>query len=750
MTEPDAAAVDSTPPPLPPGVSEACLGSVVLRSALGVGLALILTYGLRLMVQSPTSGGAGSSLVAAIIALGLLTLSVPWSYWIARPGRLFWFTAIGLALSSAGVLVGAWRAGLYSLWTWPLWAFFMAAHAATLQLGQPTRRPQIRWASTAGALLLLAAAGLLMWFSPAAQVQQAHWLYRGTAVAILSFTVLRALLETWLEPLALDALRQRLAALLGWTLIGLITLSSLILDLLSQHSQVQENPGWRLGLIVLTCLLALAMVGLSRSRQRPRLVVLFCVVVAAQALRLLGVLGLNFLFLTALLGLLLPARRWLLALVVQAGLLALAAGNPAIPFELLFIHGLASSALVGLVLWLNHRVERFIQAHERGNDGFFDTFAGSGLGSPAIWQGYRIGAGVAVLVLVLGGIGLSLLYRQEQAHAQRENSQALHTGTNALLRLLEDAERITSSIAASHPEGFRNQESFVEQANQLLLFTEHGVALQWSPKGVVRFVHPLGGHEKAIGLDLLNDPAQRDETLEIVQTHRPRWSGPFNLRQGGLGMVYRLPVYTAAGEFSGFVSAVVRLPEVLQSLFQTTTYHLYRIALGPDPASLRVVFQSPGWTPQQEQLATPLRFPHLRAGSSRTLHGHAVEPQSTSADEADLWIDLAVASPLGTPEQRLPLRLQMLAGLAFLLGLLASALVRARRLSLNAQHDRQDMALLQGILAHSMASMALFERSGRLVWANPRASEIYHLSPEELLQLDCYSSALFRQQGWDE
>ena len=52
-------------------------------------------------------------------------------------------------------------------------------------------------------------------------------------------------------------------------------------------------------------------------------------------------------------------------------------------------------------------------------------------------------------------------------------------------------------------------------------------SLQLAPGGIVSQIYPLKGNERAIGHDLLNDPARRSEARMAVESGRLTLAGPF-------------------------------------------------------------------------------------------------------------------------------------------------------------------------------------------------------------------------------
>ena len=80
------------------------------------------------------------------------------------------------------------------------------------------------------------------------------------------------------------------------------------------------------------------------------------------------------------------------------------------------------------------------------------------------------------------------------------------------------------------------------------------MSLQLAPGGVITYIHPLAGNEGAQGHDLLRDERARPIVLEMLETREFRLAGPMTLRQGGIGLIGRMPVYTAtaAGAAAAF------------------------------------------------------------------------------------------------------------------------------------------------------------------------------------------------------
>ena len=89
-------------------------------------------------------------------------------------------------------------------------------------------------------------------------------------------------------------------------------------------------------------------------------------------------------------------------------------------------------------------------------------------------------------------------------------------------------------------------------------------AYRWPPKGVVKYVYPVKGNEEAFG-NLFTDPGRKEEAEYAKDTGNMTIAGPFELYQGGMGVVVRRPIFLTQNNqksFWGFAIAVMDVPEI--------------------------------------------------------------------------------------------------------------------------------------------------------------------------------------------
>ena len=88
----------------------------------------------------------------------------------------------------------------------------------------------------------------------------------------------------------------------------------------------------------------------------------------------------------------------------------------------------------------------------------------------------------------------------------------------------------------------------------------YGVA----PGGIQTYVYPLKGNENVPGHDILNDerPDVQESNRRAMESRRSDIRGPYELRQGGLGLVITRALFVNT-TFWGFCSMVVDMPPIL-------------------------------------------------------------------------------------------------------------------------------------------------------------------------------------------
>lgn len=152
---------------------------------------------------------------------------------------------------------------------------------------------------------------------------------------------------------------------------------------------------------------------------------------------------------------------------------------------------------------------------------------------------------------------------------------------------LNDGITITNSLQAI----LVSQNGLIKNFPQIAadLMNNSIQSIQLAPDGIVTDIYPEAGNE-AGKIDLIHDEARgeisrygRDHDLTIMQ-------GPFPLKQGGVGIAIRNPVFLKKenGEsyFWGFTIAIIRVPEIFNNSVQALTSFGYDYRLSKTPSPL--------------------------------------------------------------------------------------------------------------------------------------------------------------------
>lgn len=173
--------------------------------------------------------------------------------------------------------------------------------------------------------------------------------------------------------------------------------------------------------------------------------------------------------------------------------------------------------------------------------------------------------------LIAAAVAASIIWRLEQYRLQQLRSQVADTAEDharGIKTHIDHALSAAYALAALVREGNGKLANFDAVGRQLLPYFPGVSSVSLAPGGVIRNVVPLAGNEKAIGQDLLNNPATRHEAFIALQTGALTLVGPFVLVQGETAAIGRLPVFldraSEAPSFWGFVNVVIHFPDLLE------------------------------------------------------------------------------------------------------------------------------------------------------------------------------------------
>lgn len=209
----------------------------------------------------------------------------------------------------------------------------------------------------------------------------------------------------------------------------------------------------------------------------------------------------------------------------------------------------------------------------------------------------------ALVFLTASGIGALTIHLAEQSRVLIKQQHAYTTAGNYAWAFQEQIYRsisATYALAAVLRQGRGEIHDFEKLAQEMLPLYPGVSALQLAPGGVIRRSVPLAGNEKAIGHDLLKDPQRNKEAFLAFETRKLTLAGPFELLQGGIAVIGRLPVFLADRDgqerFWGFTTALIRISHLLAASRLDTLaqagYHYQLWRLHPDTGKKQIFASS--------------------------------------------------------------------------------------------------------------------------------------------------------------
>jgi len=165
-------------------------------------------------------------------------------------------------------------------------------------------------------------------------------------------------------------------------------------------------------------------------------------------------------------------------------------------------------------------------------------------------------------LLVLFGLLIYQRYLLVKKSNEKEAIEIINQAKDKLQETLLQSLSATKTISF-FIDPYGQVSNFDSIAAQVLETTKGIDALQLVPDGIIKYVYPLAGNESVIGYNILKDSARNKEAFKAIDKKEMFFAGPFSLRQGGVGVVGRLPVYRD-NKFWGFSAVVIRISTLIK------------------------------------------------------------------------------------------------------------------------------------------------------------------------------------------
>lgn len=162
-------------------------------------------------------------------------------------------------------------------------------------------------------------------------------------------------------------------------------------------------------------------------------------------------------------------------------------------------------------------------------------------------------------------LGYFLLWQRFQILKEgelREMSNIINLVENNVEQSLQNSYSVALSLALLvDNEG--NISNFEEIAPRLVDGNPNIDVVQLVPGGIITKIYPLEGNREAINYNILQENTLKREATKAIETRKMYFAGPIELKQGGIAVVGRLPVFIQ-NEFWGFSAVIIKLENLLK------------------------------------------------------------------------------------------------------------------------------------------------------------------------------------------
>lgn len=173
-------------------------------------------------------------------------------------------------------------------------------------------------------------------------------------------------------------------------------------------------------------------------------------------------------------------------------------------------------------------------------------------------------SGIFVFLVLALVVVFMLVQRYEiiRQNDRREMSNLLEAVRGNITQCLQNSY-ITAMSGALTINDEGTPENFEEVAKVLLESNPRVDGMQLLPDGVVKYIYPYERHQSALGLNILAEPDLRADAIKSKNDRKFYFAGPLKLRQGGVGVIGRLPVYKQ-NKFWGFTAVVIEFNTLIR------------------------------------------------------------------------------------------------------------------------------------------------------------------------------------------
>lgn len=165
------------------------------------------------------------------------------------------------------------------------------------------------------------------------------------------------------------------------------------------------------------------------------------------------------------------------------------------------------------------------------------------------------------LAFALLFVGISYITFQRyyiiKGNERREMASLLNVIDQNVEQTLKNGYATALSLALTiNDKG--NPVNFEEISDKILETNPSIDIVQLVPNGIIKYTNPLEDNKRALNLNIFEHPSAKKGAYEALKSKKMYYSGPVQLRQGGVGVIGRLPIFKDE-KFWGFSTVIIKL-----------------------------------------------------------------------------------------------------------------------------------------------------------------------------------------------
>lgn len=205
-------------------------------------------------------------------------------------------------------------------------------------------------------------------------------------------------------------------------------------------------------------------------------------------------------------------------------------------------------------------------------------------------------APVLLWVVLIGAVEISV--RQEQLSAKSSELRELSDSANEVRTLFEyelnSTLHLTSGLIAyiQAKNGQLVAQELAPWLSHLQERSPHIRNIAIAPDNRIAYIYPLKDNEAALGFYYPSDKIQWPLVEKTIISRHPILAGPLELRQGGQGLLYRVPVYLADKDYWGLISTVLKSDDIFAGSTSRAEQLGIKIAIQDLDENRKIIFGS--------------------------------------------------------------------------------------------------------------------------------------------------------------